>query len=64
MRPPEPSAESEISKLYMTVLINQDIIRFNVPMDESHLVNTVDCTDKLADVKPEKDECKIIFINK
>ena len=56
-------AESKISKLDMTQFIDQDIIGFNVPVDESHLVNAVDCTDKLADIKPANVQGKILFIN-
>ena len=53
MCPPEPGAESKICELDVAHLVDQDIVWLNVPVDESHLVDAVDRTDKLADVKPE-----------
>ena len=52
MCPPEPGTESEICELDVAHLVDQYIVWLNVPVDESHLVDAVDRTDKLADVKP------------
>ena len=54
MRPSKSCAETEIGELYVAHFINQDIIRFNVPVDKAHLVDAVHCADKLAYVKPKK----------
>ena len=63
MCPPEPGAESEICELDVAHLVDENIIRLNVPVDKSHLMNAVHRADKLTNVKPENIECKIIFIN-
>ena len=53
MRPSEASAETKVRELDVTELINEDVVRFDVAVDEAHLVHAVHGTDQLADVEPE-----------
>ena len=59
--PSKSSAEAKVCQLDVTVGVNQDIVRFDVSVDETHLVNTVHCANQLADVKPgERNSIQIL----
>ena len=45
MRPPEASAEAEVCQLYVSVDINENVVRLDVPVNEAHLVNALNSTD-------------------
>ena len=53
MCPSKPSAESKICELYMPVCVYEDIIRFYIPVNKTHFMNTVHSTNQLTDVKPK-----------
>ena len=53
MSPPEASTKAKVCQLDVTIGINQNIVRFDISMDKSHLVNTINCTNQLTDVEPE-----------
>ena len=50
--PSEPSTEAKVCQLDVTVGVNQDVVRFDVSVDEPHLVNTVHGANQLAYIKP------------
>ena len=54
MRPPESSAETEISKFYVSIMVKEDVVRFDIPVDEAHLVDWLYSHGQLSDVKSEK----------
>ena len=53
MRPSEASAKTKVRELNVTELVNEDVVRFDITVDEAHLVHAVHGTDQLADVEPE-----------
>ena len=63
MSPPETSAETEVCQLDVAVFVDQDVVRLYIPVDETHLVNTVYRQNQLADVKPKKEKKNIISDN-
>ena len=61
--PPEPGAKAEIGELDVPHLVNEDVVRLDVPVDEPHLMNAVHGADKFTDIKPANSECNIVFTN-
>ena len=53
MRPSKTCTKPEISQFNMSICINQDIIRFDITMNESQIMNTFYCTCYFGYVKPE-----------
>jgi len=49
--PPEPGAKAEIGELDVPHLVNEDVVRLDVPVDEPHLMNAVHGADKFTDIK-------------
>ena len=45
MRPPEARAEAEVCQLYVSVHINENVVRLDVPVNEAHLVDALNSTD-------------------
>lgn len=45
-------AESKVSKFEMASPIDEDIVRFDVPVDVVHFVHILDSQNKLTDIKP------------
>lgn len=43
MCPPEARTEAKVSQFDVSVLVNEDIVRLDVTMDEAHLVDTFNC---------------------
>lgn len=54
MGPSQSSAQSEISQFDMTVLINQNVIRFYISVNEANGMNVFDSTCQLGYVEPGK----------
>ena len=54
MRPPESSAETKVSKFYVTIMVKEDVVRFDIPVDEAHLVDWLYSHGQLSNVKSEK----------
>ena len=52
MGPSEASAQAEVRELDVTVGVDEDVVRFDVAVDEAHLVHAVHGAHKLAHVKP------------
>lgn len=50
--PPKPSAQPEVCQLDVAVAVDEDVVRLDVSVDETHLVNAVHRADQLTDVKP------------
>ena len=63
MCPPETGAKAEIGQLDVPHLVDEDVVRLDVPVDEAHLMNAVHGTDKLTDIKPANVECKFLLTN-
>lgn len=43
--------ESEISKFYVSLFVQQNVVRFQISMDVVVLVDRFNCTDGLSDVE-------------
>jgi hypothetical protein len=56
-------AKAEVGKLDMAILIEQDVIRFQVSMDVVNLVDSFDRKNRLSDVKAALVFCENIFSN-
>ena len=63
MRPPESGAEAKVGELDVPHLVDEDVVRLDVPVDEPHLMNAVHGADKFTDIKPANSECNIVFTN-
>ena len=61
--PAEARAETEVCQLDVAVFIDQDVVRLYIPVNETHLVNTVYRQNQLADVKPIKEKKNLISDN-
>lgn len=53
MRPAQPSAESEVGEFDVTVLVDQDVIRLDVSVDEAQRMHVLDGTRQLGNVESE-----------
>lgn len=51
MRPAEAGAKAEVGQLYVSVSVYEDVIRFDVSVDEAHLVDALHSTGELCDVE-------------
>lgn len=51
MRPAEAGAKAEVSQLYVSVSVYEDVIRLDVSVDEAHLVDTLHGAGELCDVE-------------
>ena len=49
--PMKPGTQSEICQLQVSSLVNQNVVWFDVPVNESQFVNALDRTNKLCDVE-------------
>ena len=59
MGPSEACTQSKISQFEMTFSIDQDVVWFDVTMNETHGVNTFNGTSQLSNVKPELNQMEI-----
>ena len=53
MGPSESRAKTEVSQFNMTGRVDQNVIRLNISVDESHAVDTLNRAGKLSNVKSE-----------
>ena len=53
VRPSKAGAESKVSELDVTHLVNQNVVGLDVAVDEAHLVHAVHGADQLTDVEPD-----------
>ena len=51
VRLPETRAQAEIGQLDVAIFINQDVIRFDVAMNELHIVDTFHCAHQFRGVE-------------
>ena len=51
--PTETGAQAEVGQFYVAVTVYQNVVRFNIPMDEADFVDALDSTNKLGDIEPE-----------
>lgn len=65
MRPAESCTQTEIRQLDVSVLVYQYVVRFNVSMDETHLVYALNGTRQFCYVKSERKtrNCTFYYIN-
>jgi len=49
--PMEAGAEAEVRQLDVAVLVDQDVVGFDVAVDEAQVVDTLDGAGELADVE-------------
>jgi hypothetical protein len=49
--PPKASAQTEVRKFNVSFFIDQNVVGFDVAMDETHLVDALDGTSKFGNVK-------------
>jgi hypothetical protein len=61
VRPAEAGTQPKIRQLDVTVSVDQNIVRFNISVDEAHFVDALNGTDQFRYVKPLK--TKSIFIH-
>ena len=53
MGPSESRAETEVSQFNVTGRVDQNVVRLNISVDESHAVDTLNRAGKLRNVKSE-----------
>lgn len=51
VRPAESGAQAEIRQFDVTVAVDQDVVRFDIAMNETHFVYTLHGTHQLGYVK-------------
>ena len=51
--PSETGAESKVCQLDVAGGVDQDVVRFDVPVNEAHAVDTLNRAGKLRNVKSE-----------
>ena len=49
--PPKAGTQTKIRQFDMTISVDQNVIRLDVSMDETHLMNTFHGTNKLRNIK-------------
>ena len=54
MGPSESRAETEVSQFNVTGRVDQNVVRLNISVDESHAVDTLNRAGKLSNVKSVK----------
>ncbi len=54
MGPAEAGAEPKVCELDMPVRVNEDVVRLDVPVDETHLVHALHRAHQLAYVEPDQ----------
>ncbi len=54
MGPAEAGAEPKVGELDVPVGVNENVVRLDVPMDETHLVHALHRAHQLAYVEPEQ----------
>lgn len=52
MRPPEARTQAKVRQLDVPIPVNENIVRFDVTMNETHLVNTLHSARQFSNVKP------------
>ena len=53
MGPSESRAETEVSQFNVTGRVDQNVVRLNISVDESHAVDALNRAGKLSNVKSE-----------
>lgn len=51
MCPAEAGTQPKVGELYVSISINEDVVGFDVPVDEAHPVDTLHGTGELRYVK-------------
>ena len=54
MSPSESRAESKISQLDMTIVVNENVVRFDVSVNEVHAMNALHSAGQFGNIKPKK----------
>lgn len=52
VRPAKARAETEIRQLDVSVPVDQNVVRFDISVDEAHLVNALHGAHQFGDVEP------------
>ncbi len=58
MRPSESRAKTEVGELDVSVGVDQDVVRFDVAVNEAHFVDARHGARQLGDVKPKQASVK------
>ena len=54
MAPPEARAQVKIYEFDVTIKVNDDVVRLDIPVDDAHWMNWLNSKDKLWYVKPAR----------